>query len=310
MNKLKIVTAIMAVFALTCTCSFGAEKSRTFSLRDSMLLFDEAWDVVIVSPAISETIPLRTTLRSGPPALPSISANGAFISSGFAVADDERKRWKVRCAVAVYSRSDKLWRTYGDFHQVHATAISPDGSQVAFLADDGELHRETRELLLLRLSTGQITKLATITGVSLSWSPNAQKLAIGLPGGTHAPQIKILDIHSGDMKELVEGLLPAWSPSGQWIAYVDPTERKIHLVHPDGTADRVVSNVSGHFFEGETTFGLSLVWSPDETQLLANRYKGANLDSRDVVSIDIKTGRLSLKLHNGDPIFGWISPDK
>ncbi len=110
------------------------------------------------------------------------------------------------------------------------------------------------------------------------------------------------------MHELVKGNEPSWSPSGQWIAYVDPSEHRIRLVHPDGTGDHVVKDI-GSFFT-ERGFGGAPVWSPDETKLLLNTYKGANLDSQDVMLLDLKSGKTTRKSHNGDLISSWAAQDR
>jgi len=276
-------------------------KPETFSLPDSTLLFAGDWNVAIVTPETAEVIPLPTNPEGhqGPSAIPTLSANGTLVASGFPVANDSGKRWKVRCAVAIYSRAAKQWKTYGDFSQVYAGAISPDGSKLAFLADVDS--SDSRKLLLLRLDSGEMSELASVGAVWVSWSPDGQKLAIG------AKRIEVFDLSTRSMRELADGALPAWSPSGTWIAYLASSGRTVHLVRPDGTSDHSVKDVTGGFFSKANSFGFAPVWSPDETKLLLNYYKGVNLNSRDVVLLDLATGKMTTKLHNGDPIFGWIS---
>src|SRR5437588_6103528 len=144
-----------------------ARANGTFSLPDSILLFGSAGNYVLVAPGATEVVPIPSNPEGhkGPGGFPSLDTSATLVSSGFPIASDAAKRWKVRCAVAVYSRSDKKWRTYGDFSQVHITAISPDRSKVAFIAD--ETDSESRQLLLLDVNTGQITKLAKVLAVSV-----------------------------------------------------------------------------------------------------------------------------------------------
>src|SRR5215467_10167042 len=91
----------------------GTGRPETFSLPDSTLLFAGDWNVAIVTPETSEVVPLPAGPpgHHGPSALPTLAADGTLIASGFPVANDESKKWKVRCAVAVYSRVTKQWRT-------------------------------------------------------------------------------------------------------------------------------------------------------------------------------------------------------
>jgi Tol biopolymer transport system component len=185
----------------------------------------------------------------------------------------------------VYSTSDQKWRTYGDFSQIHATAISGDGSTVASIADEAD--SDTRGLLLLDVGNGQITKVAKIVAVTVSWSPDGRELVLGTPGGDIPPQIKIFDINSRSTRELAEGNWPSWSPSGDWIAYFDHSNEKVHLVHPDGTGNRILKNVGGSLL-AYRAFGGEPVWSPDEKKLLLNEYKGEG-NFIGVVLLDIDT---------------------
>jgi WD40 repeat protein len=298
-NKIVCVVTFF-IFAVLFT---QAQDKGTFSIQDSVLLFGQfEQGLRLVAPDHSQALSIPPGAgRNRPLALASLGSNGELVSWGFPVADDANKRWKVRCAVGVFSISAKAWQTHGDFSQVHATALSPDGSKVAFIAD--ETDSESRELLLLDVRTGQITKLAKILAVSVSWAPDGNRLAIGIPGGNVAPQISIFEIESRNSHTLVEGNSPAWSPSGDWIAYFDHSNEKVHLVHPDGTGDHVVKDVGGRIF-GYKSFGLDPVWSPNGTRLLLNLFKGDG-DTQDVVLLDVKSGKMTTKSHNGYPVLGW-----
>lgn len=278
----------------------GTGKPETFSLPDSTLLFAGDWSVSIVTPGSAEVIPLPTNPEGhkGPSALPTLSANGMLIASGFPVANDAAKKWRVRCAVAVYSRAAKRWKTYGDFSQVFEGAISPDGSKLAFVADTGAGPTPSVKLLLLELESGEITALANRDVGWVSWSPDGRKLAVG--------GVSVFDLQSSGVKLVTRGSFPAWSPSGAWIAYLG-SEQAVRLVHPDGTGEHAVKEIRDRPLSGERSFSFAPVWSPDETKLLLNYYKGANLSSRDVVLLDVATGKTTTKLHNGNAIFGWVS---
>ena len=61
---------------------------------------------------------------------------------------------------------------------------------------------------------------------------------------------------------------PSWSPDRTWISFTSGGElpsRSVHIIHPDGTGERVILNGSipdGPFACGET-------WAPDATALIA-----------------------------------------
>jgi hypothetical protein len=211
-------------------------------MPDSVLLFANTdASLRLISPAHSESLNIPPSTANRPLAVASLALGDGDVSWGFPVANDPSKRWKVRCAVGLYSTSDQKWRTYGDFSQVHATAISAAGSKVAFLADEG--NGDTRRLFLLDVGNGQTNKVAKTIAVTGGWSPDRRELVLGNPGGDTAPQIKIFDINSHRLRELVEGKWPSWSPSGDWIAYFDHSNEGVHLVRPDGTGNRILKNV-------------------------------------------------------------------
>src|SRR5215470_993041 len=126
-----------------------AERNGIFSMPGSVLLFGGTdGNLKLISPDHSESLNIPPGIPNRRPlAVASLGPGGDVVSWGFPVANDPGKKWKVRCAVGVYSTSDQKWRTYGDFSQIHATAISKDGSKVAFIADEAD--SDTRGLLLL-----------------------------------------------------------------------------------------------------------------------------------------------------------------
>ena len=285
--------SVFTSFLMTAVSTHA--QGKVFSLPDSCLLFGGS---TIVTPDASEEIPVPPNIvNKGPRGFPSLSADGNLLSSGFPVELDSSKIWGARCAVAVFSRSEKRWRTFGDFSHVKYTAISPDGSKVAFIAEKGD--SESRELLLLDLSSGVITPLKKMNLVSVSWSPDGKKLAID------AWKIAIYDLGSGALREVCEGGEPAWSPTGEWIAYLDRSEQKVRLVHPNGTGDHVLKGLGPRFFLGwyRAFFGMP-VWSPDGTKLLLNVRAGLDSAYREVVMLDARTGKMTKKSQNGY-IWGW-----
>jgi Tol biopolymer transport system component len=95
--------------------------------------------------------------------------------------------------------------------------------------------------------------------------------------------VVIRDLSTGVETPLeVEGLLPRWSPAGDWVAYWsgDPLSDigSLHLVQPDGTEDRAVSLPGRRYRAG------GLDWSPDGAWLLA---RGDSL----LELVEVATGR-------------------
>jgi len=130
-----VYVAILSMFLIV---GAYAKANGTFSLPDSTLLFGGPGNYVIVTPGATEVIPIPSNPEGhkGPTGFPSFDTSATLVSSGFPIANDDTRRWKVRCAVAVYSLSDKQWRTYGNFSQVYITAISPDRPKSRFHWDE------------------------------------------------------------------------------------------------------------------------------------------------------------------------------
>jgi Tol biopolymer transport system component len=195
--------------------------------------------------------------------------------------------------------------TYGDFDLLTATSFSPDGSRVAFTAD--LRGRDKTELSILELKTGTIRRIKYVAAVQPSWSPDGKNLAVNIQRGFEkAPISAVIDLDSGKMNTIAEGGgAPAWSPSGEWIAYLAHSGERCMLVHPDGTGSKIVSEAKSSFFHYRR-FGYAVAWSPDGKKLLLNKLTNG-LGKLDIMLVDIEGGRSTTKLKNSVPVFGWVS---
>ena len=304
-NSWAFLSALLIV-SISTVC---AQERRTFSLPDSILLFAEPYeDLTVVGPGGNDL--LRPTVdvkaNSGEFVRPSIAPNGDLISWGFVIANDDSRARLVRFALGIYSTSEHKWRTYGDFDMVTATSFSPDGSRIAFTAN--ARGSDKRELSVLELKTGEISRIKYIAAVQPSWSPDGKKIAVNIQRGEKPSILAVIDIESGNMNTIAEAAgAPAWSPSGEWIAYLSHSERCM-LVHPDGTGSKIVSEAKSSFFHYRR-FGYAVAWSPDGKKLLLNKLTNG-LGKLDVVLVDIEGGRSTTKLKNSVPVFGWVSRRK
>jgi Tol biopolymer transport system component len=184
-------------------------------------------------------------------ATPRLSPDGNQISVTVYENDGSRNVWVSQPESNSFSRL-----TFeGDFN---ATQIwSPDGKWIAFQSG-----KEGRRGISRQLADGsgrveQLTDPTTLAQIPDSWSPN------GDIAFTSVPEILVLPMDSNrEPRPLVNGCCGAFSPDGQWFAYVsnDETGRNHIYVIPflDPEVKRLISGKEG---------GGEPVWSRDGTEI-------------------------------------------
>lgn len=291
--------------------SLSAQSSATFTIPESVLLFGTYNNVQVAAPARAQGIqpPVEVGYNHGYFAYPSIAPGGNFVAWGFAVEwQNDRTEHRARFALGFYSLTEHKWKTYGDFDRIGASAFSPDGSKIAFVAEQ----RGKGGLVILDATKGTLTDAPYPKGMpggaSLSWSPDGKRLAVEIQRGEQDSHVAVLDLDTGNVQTVGEGTDPAWSPTGEWIAYYDPSGQKCMLVHPDGTGQKLAKPAGTRIFSYKQ-FGYAAVWSPDGKKLLLNVIKGDG-PNLDVMLLELDSGRTTRKSRNGLPVFGWVPQSK
>ncbi len=78
-------------------------------------------------------------------------------------------------------------------------------------------------------------------------APDGARISTVLERGEKGPVIAIVDLATGQVRELTQGFAARWSPDGQWIAY-DPTDDRCMFVRPDGTDAKLALKLKDSWF--------------------------------------------------------------
>ena len=162
-------------------------------------------------------------------------------------------------------------------------AVSNDGAWVYYVADAGLENAVWR----VRTAGGVPERLTSNADGRYfhtpALSPDDSQMAFSAsagPGQVGKLFIRQLSTRATWPLVYAESTTPRWSPNGEWILYTASQSQSgvpgaLHLVHPDGTGDRVLA--TGAYNQGGS-------WSPDSRYVLADRSAGG------LVLIDVATG--------------------
>jgi WD40 repeat protein len=141
----------------------------------------------------------------------------------------------------------------------HAVSLSPDEKTIAFVgAPRGPLGDLGVFVAGFHgLTARKVKDLPVQTGPplpDLDWSPDGQNLLLSNLGA-----IEILNVETGQSQKVADGRDARWSPSGDWISYVNPQSRAALL------------NLRTHetkIIDPSAKIAWQIEWSPDGKLLL------------------------------------------
>jgi Tol biopolymer transport system component len=228
-----------------------------------------------------------------------------------------------RVAITTYSLVDHKRAVYAEgAYYGGGFAISPDASKLAFFDRKSKDHLEgDNHLHIIDLKTGQQTlgpEAPVCAPLMASWSPDSRRLAYDVLG-----ELRVWDAATGAVTKIAEGgaSVPAWSPSGEWIAYfwaplkADMSCQKVSVyhgrlevavAHPDGTDRKTLFSELGTPDQRMDLFLIDRpIWSPDSQSILINDLKGDRDGPVDIYQFDLKTLNLKKIFQHTTEVWGW-----
>lgn len=252
--------------------------------------------------------------RSGKAIYPSVSNDGKVVAYARLKAGKPERV----VAISTYSAETDKHTDYAEGEYSGSIAISPDASKLAFSAsrqrEDGP---GDNHLHIIDLKTGQQTlgpEISQSWPAYISWSPDSHSLTYSSSG-----EIRVWNSDTGKVLKIADGDLPVWSPSGEWIAYLQGTwdnmlgrvvftawawAPRCFVVHPNGTGEKLLIDLP-HKKNFPRILSGPPVWSPDSSTILLNEAANVDTATVNVHSLDLKTHELKTVFKDSVRVLGW-----
>ncbi len=316
--RLSIAISIAALL-LAGTSHLHAEKRELPRLPHATLLIGWPPFYLAVTSG-TRTWQLQYRPHSDWTLAPSLSSDGSIVASAHAAPGDPGN-----LIVSLWSRSDRKWTDLPQFTiDGGSVAVSPDGTRVASVTRY-TINGPSR-LKVLDRTTGKIVQGPEIyerAGTDISWAPDSRRLAFDI-GSNGAPvkanptplrAIYIMDAGTGAVRRIAQGVAPSWSPSGEWIAWLDyvpdnddadpgfaaPHPNRVSLMRPDGSDARVLLTLPR-----DHALMIPPVWSPDAQSILINQWHDRDKATMDIDRLDLRTGKRTRIFRNVPPVYAWL----
>ncbi|MDH4141474.1 MAG: hypothetical protein OEV61_02590 [Chloroflexota bacterium] len=202
-----------------------------------------------------------TLLMAGGPGPDPLSVgphNGPIYVTG-----DVGEGWlTVDLADGAVERARGMEHVIANGQRLSDTSWSPDGSRLAYVVGD------VGDVFVVDIPGGSPVRIADCVALyrcGVAWSPDGTRIAVSDGGRVDLVDPDGLVEASFRIDAGRHVTQPAWSPAGDWIAYVSITasdDWAVWAIRPDGTDDHQVSAAAE-----PGMIALDPAWSPDGTRV-------------------------------------------
>jgi hypothetical protein len=300
---MRLRSTIAVLMLGTITAGFpGVAKLAEFSKKqdsDLLVYFRNANDLGVLRDGKLVPLTIQTSLSTASSccdhrALPSLSHHGTKLAYVRLQSASPHRE-----AISLYDLTTGKQADVFDAVAVWAISWSPTDDWLAIVAQSNPLSASPGEsdLYVADLATKRNSRL-TRGGFALktggytvsthsapSWSKSQGKIALeaqpaGSDGRSSAGNvIAVFDLQSASFSRLSEGTNPAWSPSGEVIAFLDTAGTKCFTARPDGTGVKELFAAQGGFLTTgkPAPIFFPVVWSPKGDELLFHQWVDTDL---------------------------------
>src|SRR3954454_539506 len=220
-----------------------------------------------------------------------------------------RQELRVHSQAENWDRLIVASAAFGEPTRLSAPVASPDGQHVAFDVY-GRRGVSSGSIWITAVGGGPPIKLTQgeDSEGSAVWSPDGQSI-VCFHNVSGVSALALLRVGTGDPPRILAaqagGVIPAWSPNAEWIAY--QTDDDPRLVSPDGARTRVLDSVNmGREKNPDGSWMSALVWSADSRTLYSIRRADDRIMR--LVGIDAATGTVRI-VSTFDSDFTFSTPE-